>query len=100
MRLLIRVSDVFLNARRDTMMRRAFITLVVDSVNSPNMGIFRRTTNLSGARLGRLKDRILEWRRRLHSRGELMSLSDAELRDIGLSRSEAEVEASKVYWLP
>jgi len=82
------------------MMRRAFIMLVVSSVNSPNVGIFKDTANLSGARLGRLKDRIFEWRRRLHSRGELMSLSDAELRDIGLSRSDAEVEASKVFWLP
>jgi len=36
----------------------------------------------------------------VHSRGELMSLSDAELRDVGLSRSEAEIEATKVFWLP
>jgi uncharacterized protein YjiS (DUF1127 family) len=82
------------------MMRRAFIMLVVGSVNSPNMEIFKSKTNLSGARLGRLKVRIFEWRRRVHSRGELMNLSDSELRDIGLSRSEAEVEASKVFWLP
>jgi uncharacterized protein YjiS (DUF1127 family) len=29
-----------------------------------------------------------------------MSLSDEELRDIGLSRTEAEIKASKVFWLP
>jgi uncharacterized protein YjiS (DUF1127 family) len=29
-----------------------------------------------------------------------MSLSDEELRDIGLSRTEAEIAASKVFWLP
>jgi uncharacterized protein YjiS (DUF1127 family) len=29
-----------------------------------------------------------------------MSLSDEELRDIGLSRIEAEIKASKVFWLP
>jgi uncharacterized protein YjiS (DUF1127 family) len=100
MRLLIRVPNVFLNARRDTMMHRAFIMFVVGSVNSPNTGIFKSKANLSGARLGRLKSRIFEWRRRVHSRGELISLSDAELRDIGLSRSEAEIEATKVFWLP
>jgi len=82
------------------MMRRPFIMLVIGSVNSPNSGVFKSRTNMSGARLGQLKNRIFEWRRRVHSRGELMSLSDAELRDIGLSRSEAEVEASKVFWLP
>jgi len=81
-------------------MRRPFIMLVVGSANSPNTGIFKGTANLNSARLGRLKNRIFEWRRRAHSRGELMSLSDTELRDIGLSRSEAEVEASKVFWLP
>ena len=82
------------------MMHRAFIMFVVGSVNSPNTGIFKSKANLSGARLDRLKSRIFEWRRRVHSRGELMSLSDAELRDIGLSRSEAEIEATKVFWLP
>ena len=29
-----------------------------------------------------------------------MNLSDEELRDIGLSRTEAKIAASKVFWLP
>ena len=29
-----------------------------------------------------------------------MSLSDEELRDIGLSRTEVKIAASKVFWLP
>jgi uncharacterized protein YjiS (DUF1127 family) len=99
MRLLIWVPDVLLDARRDTMVRRAFIMPVIDSMNSP-METFKSAMNLRVARLSDLKRRLYEWRRRVRSRGELMSLSDAELRDIGLSRSEAEVEASKVYWLP
>ena len=81
------------------MIRRAFIMPVIGSVNSP-METFKSAMNLRGARLSDLKRRLYEWRRRVCSRGELMSLSDAELRDIGLSRSEAEVEASKVFWLP
>lgn len=42
---------------------------------------------------------IVEWRRRVHSRYELMSLGDAELRDIGLTRGEADFEQSKSFWL-
>jgi uncharacterized protein YjiS (DUF1127 family) len=78
------------------MMRRALTMLVVGSVHSPGMQAFRGMTKLRGT----LKHRFFEWRRRAHSRRELMSLSDAELRDIGLSRTEAEIEASKVFWLP
>lgn len=81
------------------MIRRTFIMPVIGSVNSP-METFKSAMNLRGARLRDLKRRLYEWRRRVRSRGELMNLSDAELRDIGLSRSEAEVEASKVFWLP
>jgi uncharacterized protein YjiS (DUF1127 family) len=99
MQLLITVPDVFLNAWRETMVRRAFIMPVIGSVNSP-METFKRAMNPRGARLSDLKRRLYEWRRRVRSCGELMSLSDAELRDIGLSRSEAEVEAAKVFWLP
>jgi len=42
---------------------------------------------------------IVEWRRRVRSRYELMSLGDAELRDIGLTRGEADFEQSKSFWL-
>ena len=82
------------------MIRRESITPTVGSVNSPDMETFRSTTNLSGTRLTYLKHRLFEWRRRACSHRELMSLSDTELRDIGLSRSEAEFEVSKLFWLP
>lgn len=42
---------------------------------------------------------IVEWRQRVRSRHELMSLGEAELRDIGLSRGEAEHESSKPFWM-
>ncbi len=46
-----------------------------------------------------LKRNIVEWRRRLRSRSELRSLGDSTLRDIGLSRADAEGEASKPFWM-
>ena len=42
---------------------------------------------------------IVEWRRRVRSRYELMSLGDAELRDIGLTRGEVDFEKSKSFWM-
>lgn len=44
--------------------------------------------------------RIAEWQQRTAGRRELMTLTDRELRDIGISRSEAEAEASKPFWEP
>jgi uncharacterized protein YjiS (DUF1127 family) len=90
------LPDVFLDARRGTMMRRGSTMLVVGSVNSP----FRGMTKLRTAHLGHLRHRFFQWRRHVHLCDELMSLSDEELRDIGLSRTKAEIRASKVFWLP
>lgn len=49
---------------------------------------------------GHLRHRFFQWRRYVHLCRELMSLSDEELRDIGLSRTEVNIAASKVFWLP
>jgi uncharacterized protein YjiS (DUF1127 family) len=75
---------------------RAFTMLVVGSVNSP----FRGMTKLRATHLSHLSHRFFQWRRHVHLCHELMSLSDEELRDFGLSRTEAEINASKVFWLP
>jgi uncharacterized protein YjiS (DUF1127 family) len=40
-----------------------------------------------------------EWRRRMRSRDELTGLSDRSLRDIGLSRCDVALEASKRFWV-
>ena len=45
-----------------------------------------------------LVDRYYEWHNRLKARRELMRLSDYQLRDIGLSRTEAEEEWQKPFW--
>ena len=39
-----------------------------------------------------------EWRQRARSRGELAMLDDRELRDIGLTRMEANKEFEKPFW--
>jgi uncharacterized protein YjiS (DUF1127 family) len=46
----------------------------------------------------RLQAIIVRWWQRLRSRYELMSLSESELRDVGLSRGDAEFESSKPFW--
>jgi uncharacterized protein YjiS (DUF1127 family) len=38
------------------------------------------------------------WRQRAHSRRELSQLSEAELRDMRISRCDAAAEASKPFW--
>jgi uncharacterized protein YjiS (DUF1127 family) len=43
--------------------------------------------------------RIGEWRRRSRSRQELEGLSDATLRDIGITRCDAHREAHKPFWM-
>jgi len=43
--------------------------------------------------------RIGEWQRRSRSRQELEGLSDATLRDIGITRCDAHREAHKPFWM-
>jgi len=51
------------------------------------------------SRLSAVKTSIIEWRRRSLSRQELEGLSDATLRDIGISRCDAHFEAHKPFWM-
>ena len=51
------------------------------------------------SRWSQVRQGLAEWRRRAHSRRELMNLSDADLRDIGLTRCSAQFEASKPFWM-
>jgi uncharacterized protein YjiS (DUF1127 family) len=55
---------------------------------------------LVGALAGRkgLLHRIGQWQRRAAERRELMTLTDRDLHDIGITRSEAEAEANKPFW--
>jgi uncharacterized protein YjiS (DUF1127 family) len=51
------------------------------------------------SRWSQLKIHFAEWRRRARSRQELMGLGDESLQDIGVSRSDAQLEASKPFWM-
>jgi uncharacterized protein YjiS (DUF1127 family) len=46
-----------------------------------------------------LKQTVAEWRRRVRSRSELANLDESDLQDSGISRSMAEFEASKPFWM-
>jgi uncharacterized protein YjiS (DUF1127 family) len=45
-----------------------------------------------------LQTRFAQWRERSIGRSELMKLTERDLRDIGVTRSEAKAEASKQFW--
>jgi uncharacterized protein YjiS (DUF1127 family) len=47
-----------------------------------------------------LRHGLSEWRRRARSRAELDNLNDRMLRDIGLSRCQANFESAKLFWTP
>ena len=46
-----------------------------------------------------MKHRLVQWRRRSQARHELQGLSDATLRDLGLTRCEAQRESNKPFWM-
>jgi uncharacterized protein YjiS (DUF1127 family) len=48
--------------------------------------------------LGRIGSEVGEWRRRLRDRRALATMSDRSLRDIGLTRYDADWEARKPFW--
>jgi uncharacterized protein YjiS (DUF1127 family) len=51
------------------------------------------------SRWDQLKLRVTEWQRRARSRRELDALSDATLRDIGITRCDAHREMNKPFWM-
>jgi uncharacterized protein YjiS (DUF1127 family) len=52
------------------------------------------------SRLETIVGKVIEWKRRIEERRELMTLDDRMLHDIGLSRTDAEKEARKPFWKP
>jgi uncharacterized protein YjiS (DUF1127 family) len=55
-----------------------------------------RTFRLS--RWSQVKRYLAEWRLRARSRSDLIGLDGWILRDIGISRADASIEASKPFW--
>lgn len=59
----------------------------------------RRTRSTAPAALiGAAIASLQAWRERLRSRRDLMRLSEHQLKDIGLSRQDAEQEWQKPFW--
>jgi uncharacterized protein YjiS (DUF1127 family) len=52
-----------------------------------------------GWRWGYVRHRLAQWRRRAQARHELQNLSDATLRDLGLTRGDAARESNKPFWM-
>ena len=51
-----------------------------------------------GGLLTRALDNLWEWRARVRERRQLSELSDAMLKDIGISRADASTEFEKPFW--
>ena len=63
-----------------------FPTLSRDFRNAPSWSEIIRTT-------------VVEWRRRVRQRQELMMLTDRDFADMRMTRSDAIEEARKPFWL-
>ena len=66
------------------------IMTTIQLVSKPERVVLRWT---------RVKQIVAEWRRRVRSRSELANLDENDLQDSGISRSMAEFEASKLFWM-
>ncbi len=72
------------------------------SANQDSSSNFSRKnlSRRSAVALRRGLERLAIWRARARTRTELMTLSDDMLKDIGLSRCDADREYSKPFWRP
>jgi len=58
----------------------------------------RRSAHSAGNAVSRLFGALREWRRRSQGRTQLATLDDRMLKDIGISRADAEFLANKPFW--
>lgn len=75
-------------------------TFPLQSNPGPVRSAFAPWRELVSARARDLLDLALDWHERARSRHQLQGLSDRMLQDLGLTRSEVEVEADKPFWRP
>lgn len=59
---------------------------------------FKRRTADPQTPIERLRTALHTWRHRRRSRLDLLALDDHLLKDIGLTRAQVHVEASKPFW--
>jgi uncharacterized protein YjiS (DUF1127 family) len=85
------------------MFSKAKIGLPAAIVFSTTVSTMKLSSSISRlyrlVRRSQVKRHIADWRTHAHSRNELMNLSDRTLLDIGVSRTDAEFEASKPFWM-
>jgi len=62
------------------------------------MNLSTSTISYRRPRWSQIRTLIGLWSQRVYSRYELMHLDESGLRDIGLTRGEAEFEAAKPFW--
>jgi len=68
------------------------------SYNPHNAMTAARLVAVIGGGIGGVLDRVLGWQERHRQRRELLSLDDHLLKDIGITRVEAENEGYKPFW--
>ena len=57
-----------------------------------------RLLDCGASLMARLVDTLLDWNDRVRTRRQLAGLTEAELKDIGLSHSDVMIESSKPFW--
>lgn len=77
----------------------------VDFADYPVTGLSHLQQQMTFRRINKLRmtlirfaERVYHWHTLARERYALMSLSDAMLKDIGISRADAEGEASRPFW--
>jgi len=59
---------------------------------------FSRPTHAAFAAFKVVKARLAAWSLRRRERAQLLSLGDADLKDLGITRAQASFEYSKPFW--
>lgn len=70
-----------------------------DSLHIPAVGAEKLGAWLAGLS-GRIVGTLRTWQTRARQRRELRELDDATLRDVGLTRAQANFSADKPFWRP
>ena len=76
-----------------------WVTLALGTAPAQGLGpALPRRESRFASWLSRARARIALWQQRSQGRRQLLALDDHVLRDIGISRVQAEAEAHKPFW--